>query len=322
MNDRKQIREAMRNMPKGKPTPAEVQADVYDAVVRQGVPMKQVARDMGMHPQTVSNIIKRYKLAEEHEKEREQGMNEKVLAGDKENGRLVSTAPDIYEGTCKRANGKMAKKVFRATGLRAAQSQWEKWCEALRAEDAKASAVQQVHEELVVTPEYKDVSHRLPIRKGMQPADVAAMLRAEINAEKVSMDVVAWECLLAYVEGLVDPREVPFELPYVDITDKVEQVCESDIPLYALSECVSGKDVRVSSVAWNRLASKALDLATERPDGLPEEMYVTWMADKGPHALFADMETATKTVDTLNSALEFAGIEKRYEVMDVKPWRE
>lgn len=313
-------------MPKGKPTPAEVQADVYDAVVRQGVPAKQVARDLGLHPQTVANIVKRYKLAEEHEKEREQGMTEKVVAGDRENGRLISTAPDIYEGTCKRANGKMAKKVFRATGLRMAQGQWEKWCEDIRAEDAKASAVQKVHEELVATPEYKDVSHRLPIRSGMTPSDVAEMLRADLGgAEKVCMDMVAWECLLAYVAGLTLPvpvAEVRSDAPVdADMTDFVNDVCDSDIPLYALSELHSDADVRVSRDAWNRLADRALDLATERADGLPEEMYVTWMADKGPHALFSDMEAATKTVDTLNSALEFAGIDKRYEVMDVKPWR-
>lgn len=315
----------MRNMPKGHPTTVEIEMDVLDALA-QGLSQKTVASDLGLSVATISKIKRKYELAEKHEMEREQRMAEKVVAGDKENGRLVNTSMDVYEGTCRRANGKMTKKVFRATGSKTAQAQWERWCEGLRAEDAKVAAVEQAHEELVATPEYKDVSHRLPIRSGMTPSDVAEMLRADLGgAEKVCMDTVAWECLLAYIAGLTLPvpvNEVRSNAPVdADMTDFVNEVCESDIPLYALSELRSDADVHVSRDAWNRLADKALDLATKRADGLPEEMYITWMADKGPHALFSDMETATKTVDTLNSALEFAGIDKRYEVMDVKPWR-
>ena len=308
-------------MPKGHPTTVEIEMDVLDALA-QGLSQKTVASDLGLSVATISKIKRKYELAEKHEMEREQRMTEKILAGDKDNGRLVSTAMDVYEGTCKRANGKMAKKVFRATGLKTAQAQWEKWCADIRAEEAKVAAVEQAHEELIATPEYKDVSHRLPVAAGMLPSDVAAMLGAEIDADKVSMDVSAWRYMLSYIGGLVDPSmQVDDKPEMTDMTDFVNEVCESDIPLYALSELHSDADVRVSRDAWNHLADRALDLATERADGLPEEMYVTWMADKGPHALFSDMETATKTVDTLNSALEFAGIDKRYEVMDVRPWR-
>lgn len=306
-------------MPRGKPTTAQVQADVYEAVTVQGVPVKQVAEDMGLHPQTVYRIVEKYRLAEQHEAERgDKAMTEKILAGDKENGKFVCKSADVYEGTCRRANGKMARKAFRCS-MREAMEQWEDWCSKLRAMDAK-------EEEPTDDAKVADVSDRLPIRKGMTPKEVADMLRDGVGtAEKVCMDTVAWECLLAYVEGLTLPvpvAEVRSNAPVdADMTDFVNDVCESDIPLYALSELHSDADVRVSRDAWNRLADRALDLATERADGLPEEMYVTWMADKGPHALFSDMETATKTVDTLNSALEFAGIDKRYEVMDVKPWR-
>lgn len=298
-------------MPRGKPTTAQVQAYVYEAVTVQGVPVKQVAEDMGLHPQTVYRIVEKYRLAEQHEAERgDKAMTEKILAGDKENGKFVCKSADVYEGTCRRANGKMARKAFRCS-MREAMEQWEDWCSKLRAMDAKNG-------EPVADAEPVDVSDRLPIRKGMRPADVAAMLGAEVTGP-VSMDEVAWSCLLAYIEGLepiVDARP-----DAEDVSDLVGQVCDSDIPLYALSELRSDADVRVSRDAWNRLADRALDLATERADGLPEEMYVTWMADKGPHALFSDMETATKTVDTLNAALEFAGIDKRYEVTDVRPWR-
>ena len=304
-------------MPRGKPTTAQVQADVYDAVTVQGVPVKQVAEDMGLHPQTVYRIVEKYRLAEQHEAERgDKAMTEKILAGDKENGKFVCKSADVYEGTCRRANGKMARKAFRCS-MREAMEQWEDWCSKLRAMDAKNG-------ETVAEAEPVDVSDRLPIRKGMRPADVAAMLGADVTGP-VSMDEVAWSCLLVYIEGLTLPvpvNEVRSNAPVdADMSDLVGQVCDSDIPLYALSELHSDTDVRVSKDAWNRLAERALDLAKERADGLPEEMYVTWMADKGPHALFSDMETATKTVDTLNSALEFAGIDKRYEVMDVRPWR-
>lgn len=320
-------------MPKGKPTPAEVQADIVDAVLHQGIPMKQVAMDMHVHPQTVSNIVKRYQLMEQHEGERMQ--KETIVAGNKKSGQLVQITDkqDTYRGTCRRGNGKFDSKRFTGMPFDEAKAAWEKWCEELRAQDApepepfaKEASVQMVHEELIATPECKDVSDRLPIRKGMTPKEVASMLRDGVGtAEKVCMDTVAWECLLTYIEGLTLPvpvAEVRNNAPVdADMTDFVNEVCESDIPLYALSELRSDADVRVSRDAWNRLADRALDLATERADGLPEEMYVTWMADKGPHALFSDMETATKTFDTLNSALEFAGIDKRYEVMDVRPWK-
>ena len=325
MNDRQQIREAFRNMPRGKPTTAEMQADIYYAVVEQGVPVSTVAQDMGLHPNTVYKIVEKYRLADRHEAGRgERVKTEKILAGDKENGKFVCKSADVYEGTCKRANGKMARKAFRCS-MKEAMEQWEDWCSKLRAMDAGQAS----HDEepcVDVSDTCVDVSDRLPIRSGMTPSDVVEMLRADLGgAEKVCMDVVAWSCLLAYIEGLTLPVSVEgvrSDAPVdADMTDFVNDVCESDIPLYALSELRSDADVRVSRDAWNRLADRALDLATERADGLPEEMYVTWMADKGPHALFSDMETATKTVDTLNSALEFAGIDKRYEVMDVKPWR-
>lgn len=306
----------------GKATSAETELDAWE-MLKMGVPGVTISQDLGISQATVSRIKKKYTLMEEHEGERMQ--KETIVAGNKNSGQLVQITDkqDTYRGTCRRRNGKFDSKRFTGMPFDEAKAAWEAWCEELRAQDApEPEPFAKKPEPVVEPPRGVDVSGRLPIRKGMTPKEVAGMLRENLEgAETVSMGIVAWECLLAYVEGLCDPREVPFELPYVNMTDKVEQVCESDIPLYALSECVSGMDVRVSSVAWNRLASKALDLATERPDGLPEEMYVTWMADKGPHALFSDMETATKTVDTLNSALEFAGIDKRYEVMDVKPWR-
>ena len=303
----------------GKATPVEVEMDVIEAI-RQGVPQKVISQDLGISQATVSRIKKKYTLMDEHEGDRMQ--RETIVAGNKGSGQLVQITDkqDTYRGTCRRGNGKFDSRRFTGMPFDEAKAAWEKWCEELRAQDAPEpepfAKVPEPEE-----PTCKDVSDRLPVRKGMTPREVASMLRDGVGAaEKVCMDAVAWECLLAYVEGLGDPgHEEPSD--YVDMTDMVEQVCDSDIPLYALSECVSGTDVRVSSVAWNRLASMALDLATERADGLPEEMYVTWMADKGPHALFSDMEAATKTVDTLNSALEFAGIDKRYEVMDVKPWR-
>ena len=330
-NKYKGVKEAMRNV-STKPTRAEVELDVWDAI-KQGVPQHIIASDMGISQSTVSRIKKKYALMEQHEAERDGMDKQLIVAGDKKRGQLTRRAHEngVYDGTCRLRNGKFEKKRFTTVGDAKAKELWEAWCEEVRAKDAPpepepfAKKEEPVEvEQSTSGPMFQNVSNRLPIKSGTGPAEVAKALMSGINADCVCMDQTAWACLCAYIEQLVDPRLQPFVELDRDMTALVDEACESDIPLFALSDLRSDEDVHVSRDSWNRLVDKAYDIAngTVPIAGLPEELYVTWMADKGPHALFTDMETATRTVDTLNSALEFAGIDKRYEVMDVKPWKE
>lgn len=332
MADRyKGVKEAMRNVSKkSKPTRAEVEADIL-AGLAQGATQAQVARDLNVSQSTVSRVKHKYELMEQHVGERMQ--RETVVAGNKKTGQLVQITDkqDTYRGTCRRRSGKFDSKRFTGMPFEDAKSAWEAWCEDVRAKDAPPEPEPFAKKEEPVEvdqptsePMFQDVSDRLPIRKGADPTEVAKALGSNISSGHVCMDQTAWACLCAYIEQLVDPRLQPFVELDRDMTAFVDEVCESDIPLWALSELRTDSDVHVDMASWNRLTEKALDIAdgSEAIAGMPDEMYVTWMADKGPHALFTDMETATRTVDTLNSALEFAGIDKRYEVMDVKPWKE
>lgn len=331
------IGEAMRNV-STKPTKAEIELDVWEAI-KQGVPQHIIASDQGISQSTVSRIKKKYQLMEQHEAERDGMDKQLIVAGDKKRGQLTRRAHDtnVYEGTCRLRNGKFEKKRFTTVGDGKAKELWEAWCEEVRAKDAPPEPEPFAkHEDVIVDPNpnnamsIQDVSGLFPIMKHADPKELAKKLMSGINAEKVCMDQFAWSCLCAYLEELEYPKGSELVVTEsaavrdVDMSKLVDEACESDIPLFALSDLRSDSDVHVSKDAWNRLTEKAYDIANGMAAvaGLPDEMYVTWMADKGPHALFTDMETATKTVDTLNSALEFAGIDKRYEVMDVKPWKE
>lgn len=279
------MREAFRNMARGrKPTPYEIEMDVLDAL-RQGATQKRVSLDLGISQSTVSKIKRKYELMERHEEERR--MNEKVLAGDKENGRLVCIGADTYEGTCRRANGKMAKKVFRCASLKLANSQWERWCEGIRAEDSKAEVVAPVQkdagprdegpaEQVAVEagPKVEDLSALFPIRKDVGTDEVLELL-SSVNADAVTMDITSWNCLVAFI------RERTRVTPATDVADGVRDAGVTD----------------------------------------QDEVYVTYIPEKGPHALFTDYEDAMRVTDTLNEALKFAGVDQRYEVCDVRPWR-
>lgn len=329
----KGMRGAMKNV-KGstKPTKVEIELDAWEAI-KQGVPQHVIASDLGISQSTVSRIKHKYELMEQHEAERDEMDKQIIVAGDKKHGQLTRRAHDtnLYEGTCRLRNGKFKTKRITTVGDAKAKEIWEEWCEDVRAKDAPtepepfAKKEEPVEaEQSTSEPMFQDVSDRLPIRKGADPADVAKALGSNISSGHVCMDQTAWACLCAYIEQLVDPRLQPVIELDRDMTALVDEACESDIPLWALSELRTDSDVHIDMASWNRLTEKALDIAdgAEAIAGMPDEMYVTWMADKGPHALFTDMESATRTVDVLNSALEFAGVEGRYEVMDVKPWKE
>lgn len=118
-----------QGMPKGYPLSDSQRKAIYDAFL-SGEKQADIAETYGIATRTVCNVIN---------KQREAGQmatHEKIVAGDKRNGRLVSTAdPNRYEGTCV-VNGKAKSKAFIAVNAHMAQKAWEKWCQDLRDEQA------------------------------------------------------------------------------------------------------------------------------------------------------------------------------------------
>ena len=75
-------------------------------------------------------------MRERHERGRDDEMaaRSKVVAGDKANGRLLSTTdPHRFEGTCV-VGGKKQSKAFVTVNAKKATEMWEKWCQDLRDE--------------------------------------------------------------------------------------------------------------------------------------------------------------------------------------------
>jgi hypothetical protein len=102
---------------------------IYNAYT-EGERQADIAATYGVTTRTISNVLKRQREAGQ------MASREKIVAGDKRNGRLVSTSDqNRYEGTCV-VNGKAKSKSFIAVNAHMAQKAWEKWCQELRDEQA------------------------------------------------------------------------------------------------------------------------------------------------------------------------------------------
>ena len=317
----------------GRPTRVDVELDVVNAV-NEGVDPEVVALDMEITVDDVTRIVRKYELADRHEEERmgrkralspdqeaeviervaagesqnklanEYGVawatinrivtqahegadvKETIIAGDKANGILRCIGADTYEGTCRRANGKMSKKAFRSTGARVAQKTWEKWCAELRAED-----------EAAVTP---------------APAPEIEVRRKEEKPEETHANYIVYE-----------PNTL-------DVTDRLKDDVPLEQLLYDLEPTSPDTDfVAIETDLWLtfiervRKAITPIEPVIEAAPAEPVERHpvcVTYMDGKGPHAAFDDTLKAMQTCDAMNAALEFAGVESRYEVREVPYW--
>lgn len=117
-------------VPRGKAIPPEVRRSIYNRYTL-GESTKDIAESMGLSVGGVGKIIR------DERKAVEEGMrhkSEKVVAGDKKNGRLTSTlVPNRWDGTHV-VGGRVKSKSFTAANAKCAIEQWQKWCEELDAE--------------------------------------------------------------------------------------------------------------------------------------------------------------------------------------------
>ena len=125
-------------MPKGHKLDAAAKCEIADKINHEGCDPKVVASDLGLGESTVRKIARQFRLAEEHEWEREDQMDrQKTIAGNKHDGILSRRADqaNTYDGTCRLRNGKFERKRFHTVGDAKAIEMWEAWCERVREDD-------------------------------------------------------------------------------------------------------------------------------------------------------------------------------------------
>lgn len=131
-------------MPKGVPLSEKEKQLIYTRYVINGDRQGDIAKDFGISANTVSKVI-----AQQRKQVEDMAAHSKIVAGDKTNGRLQSTAdPHRYEGTCV-IGGKKHSKTFTTVNARKATEMWEKWCQGLRDEQAFMDMVERKTDALV-----------------------------------------------------------------------------------------------------------------------------------------------------------------------------
>ena len=132
-----------------------------------------------------------YRIVREQRELREGGdmpIGQKIVAGDKAHGRLMSCSDSKrYEGTCI-VNGKSKKRTFTAVNARNAQQQWEKWCQTLRDEQQFMDMVERRDEQGAVCGAPADLVEEIrPIQVVEAPSDEEIYeAQAEMDAATTS----------------------------------------------------------------------------------------------------------------------------------------
>lgn len=99
-----------------------------------GEKIEDLAESYGCSNATIYRCIREMRERHESGKDDEMAARSKVVAGDKANGRLLSTTdPHRFEGTCV-VGGKKQSKAFVTVNAKKATELWEKWCQDLRDE--------------------------------------------------------------------------------------------------------------------------------------------------------------------------------------------
>lgn len=206
-------------MPKGQPLGESQRKAIYHAYT-EGEMQADIAAIYGISVSTVSRVINR-----QREKE-SMAAREKVVAGDKANGRLTSTTdPHRFEGTCV-IGGKRHSKTFVNVNARKATEMWEKWCQELRDEEAFMDMVErkepetQSLEEIVPVPapiievkRWEDVAKERQQRIEELEAQIAEMQEAVDFCKRVEEAVKTGETVELWGVEYVKPTESPTDKP-------------------------------------------------------------------------------------------------------------
>lgn len=166
-----------------------------------GEKIEDLAESYEVSHATIYRCIREMRERHESGKDDEMAARSKVVAGDKTNGRLLSTTdPHRFEGTCV-VGGKKQSKAFVTVNAKKATEMWEKWCQDLRDEQEfmdrverkEPESLEEIHPIQVVEP---DINVR-PWK------DVAEERQAEIDELKRRIE---------YLEGRLEGYESTTQL--------------------------------------------------------------------------------------------------------------
>ena len=146
---------------------------------------------------TIYRCIREMRERHESGRDDEMAARSKVVAGDKANGRLLSTTdPHRFEGTCV-VGGKKQSKAFVTVNAKKATEMWEKWCQDLRDEQEFMDRVERKE------PEPLEEIHPIQV---VEPAPVP-----EINvrpwkevAEERQAEIDELKRRIEYLEGRLE----------------------------------------------------------------------------------------------------------------------
>ena len=262
-------------MPKGKAIPPEVRRKIYNRFV-MGESAADIAESLGLSEGGTRKIIRDERKAVEADMS-----SEKIVAGDKKNGRLLSTSdPHVYKGFCV-INGKSKSKMFTTTNARKATELWERWCQELRDEDAFVGMCER------------------------RPATLATNgdRTVVLDEEGEPMDVDVRELLKEYDIDVDAQLALQKEL-----ADRIKE----------LELAVEKRDARIAELE-GRL-SAPMEGVSEGKAPEPSTAYALMAVKpklKG-YRLFSDMDEAFAELERLNEVSRMLGMEDAFEVHEME----
>ena len=286
-------------MPRGYPLSESQKRAIYNAFT-SGEKQADIAATYGVTANTISKIVSQQRKAGT------MASREKIVAGDKRNGRLVSSA-DInrYEGTCV-VNGKAKSKTFIAVNAHMAQKAWEKWCQELRDEQKFMDMVERKVDAVVEEAGQEDkavcgypsdpIEEIHPIKE----IDPAPEFDDEMRpwrdvAEERRQRIEELEKRVEFLEGRVEGYESDSSF------DKVIVDTEGEKP---------------------KLGHWFNDNGSFRVMWMDKPVYVLWAKGEKPkiYGVFWSLEIALKELDKLNELAAFLDKSDAFEVEEAV-WR-
>lgn len=219
---------------------------------------------------------------------------EKVVAGDRKNGRLISCSdPHRFEGTCV-INGKAHTKTFTTVNAKKAEEMWRKWCDGLRDErqfldmvERKTEAKQEQRDEPQAVCGYPGD----PVEEITPAPVVEAQPWREIAEER-------------------QKRIEELEARVAELEDKERKVSVKDMVI-ADTELAEPKLAH-----WFNNNGAFRVVCTDKP------VYLLWAKTDEPRCfgVYQHTEQALKELDRLNDVAAFLGSAGAFEVEEVV-WR-
>lgn len=174
-----------------------------------GQKTEDIAQQFNIARSTTYKVIAQQRKLQESEGGEELASKTKTIAGDRTNGRLMTTSdPTKFEGTCV-VKGKCKSKTFSASGSRHAKAQWEKWCQELRDEQVFMDRIERKEEP---QPQAQPLEEIRPIQVVEPPAELEPVpsderIREAIHEAQQEFDAITTKHMEATGVPIADTSE-------------------------------------------------------------------------------------------------------------------